>query len=99
MTGYDRDSAALASVQKLRFFPQSVVGGHSARLRSDDGRELIDFSGAWGAASLGYGHPAIVDAVSRAVADPAGASVLSSANVPATELAERLLALLPADYS
>ncbi len=98
MTGYDRDSAALGSVQKLRFFPQSVVGGHGARLRSDDGRELIDFSGSWGAASLGYGHPAIVEAVSRAVADPAGASVLSSANAPATELAERLLALFPADY-
>lgn len=95
MTGYARDSAALAAVQKLRFFPQSVTGGSGARLRSDDGRELIDLSGAWGAASLGYGHPALVEAVSCAVADPAGASVLSSANAPATALAERLLGLFP----
>ncbi|MBS0573399.1 MAG: aspartate aminotransferase family protein [Proteobacteria bacterium] len=99
MTGYGRDAAALAGVQKLRFFPQSVTGGSGARLRSDDGRELIDLSGAWGAASLGYGHPALVAAVSRAVADPAGASVLSSANAPATALAERLLALFPAPWA
>lgn len=95
MTGYARDAAVLAGVQKLRFFPQSVTGGRGARLRSGDGRELIDLSGAWGAASLGYGHPALAAAVSRAVTDPAGASVLSSANDPATALAERLLALFP----
>jgi 4-aminobutyrate aminotransferase len=97
MTGYARDANALADLQKLRFFPQSVTGGCGARLRADDGRELIDLSGAWGAASLGYGHPALVAAVTRAVADPAGASALSSANAPATALAERLLALFPSD--
>jgi len=97
MTGYTDDLAALASLQKLRFFPLSVVGGHGARLKSDDGRELVDMSGAWGAASLGYGHPALVAAISRAVADPAGASVLSSANLHATALAERLLDLFPSD--
>ena len=55
-----RDEAALAKVQKLRFFPQAVVGGKGASLRTDDGREVIDLSAAWGAASLGYGHPALV---------------------------------------
>ena len=98
MNGYERDAAALASLQKLRFFPQSVVGGQGARLRADDGRDLIDLSGAWGAASLGYGHPALVEAVTRAVADPAGASVLSSANRSATALGERLLGLFPSDW-
>ena len=94
---YARDTAALAQVQKLRFFPQAVVGGKGAILRTDDGREVIDLSAAWGAASLGYGHPALVAAVSAAVSDPAGASVLSSANGPATALAERLIALFPSD--
>lgn len=98
MTGYQRDDAAIASVQRLRFFPQSVAGGHGVRLRAEDGRSLLDLSGAWGAASLGYGHPALVAAVTHAVADPAGASVLSSANAPATALAERLLNLFPAEY-
>jgi 4-aminobutyrate aminotransferase len=94
---YARDETALAKVQKLRFFPQAVVGGKGASLRTDDGREVIDLSAAWGAASLGYGHPVLVAAVSAAVADPAGASVLSSANGPATALAERLIALFPSD--
>lgn len=94
---YDRDAAAIAGLQKLRFFPQAVVGGRGVKLRAADGGELIDLSGAWGAASLGYGHPAIVAAVCAAIADPAGASVLSSANGPATALAERLIELFPCD--
>lgn len=94
---YARDAAAIAGLQKLRFFPQAVVGGKGAVLRTEDGRNLIDLSAAWGATSLGYGHPALVAAVSAAVANPAGASVLSSANAPATALAERLIALFPSD--
>ncbi|MDQ2067806.1 aminotransferase class III-fold pyridoxal phosphate-dependent enzyme [Xinfangfangia sp. CPCC 101601] len=94
---YARDSAAIAGLQKLRFFPQAVVGGKGATLEADDGRSLIDLSGAWGAASLGYGHPALVAAVTAAIANPAGASVLSSANGPALALAERLLKVFPSD--
>ncbi|MCT8330775.1 aspartate aminotransferase family protein [Albidovulum sediminis] len=94
---YARDGAAIAGLQKLRFFPQAVVGGKGTMLRADDGRDLLDLSAAWGAASLGYGHPALVTAVSAAIADPAGASVLSAANGPATALAERLIALFPSD--
>lgn len=92
---YDRDMRANAGLQKLRFFPQAVVGGKGARLRTDDGRWLLDLSASWGAVSLGHGHPALVRAVTAAVAYPAGASVLSSATGPATVLAERLLALWP----
>lgn len=94
---YTRDTAAIAGLQKLRFFPQAVVGGEGSVLRTDDGRDLIDLSAAWGAASLGYGHPALVAAVSATIANPAGASVLSSANGPAATLAERLMTLFPSD--
>ena len=48
-----------------------------------------------GAAILGYGHPAVADAISRAARDMAGASLLLHPNRPAIELAERLLASFP----
>jgi len=96
---YDRDGKAIGSLQKLRFFPLAITGGKGATLIEEGGRELIDFSGAWGAASLGYGHPAIVEAVSRAVANPAGASILSASNEPAVALAEKLLASFPGEYT
>ncbi len=92
---YDRDEAAIGTLQKLRFFPLAISGGKGARLVEENGRELIDLSGAWGAASLGYGHPAVVQAVSTAIANPAGASILSASNAPAVALAERLLARFP----
>jgi 4-aminobutyrate aminotransferase len=92
---YQRDAAAIGSLQKLRFFPCALIGGKGVRVTDQSGRSLLDLSAAWGAASLGYGHPALMEAVSRALANPAGASVLSSANLPAVELAEALLATLP----
>ncbi|HEV7308917.1 aspartate aminotransferase family protein [Ensifer sp.] len=94
-TLYERDKASIASLQKLRFFPLAIAGGCGARVVQEDGRELIDLSSAWGAASLGYGHPALVEAISRAATNPAGASVLSAANRPAAELAEKLLTTFP----
>lgn len=92
---YQRDVAALSRMSHLRFFPQAVTGGQGCWLTSDDGRDLLDFSGSWGAVSLGHAHPAIREAVNRALSSQAGASLLSSATLPAVELAERLLALVP----
>jgi 4-aminobutyrate aminotransferase len=91
----DRDARVLSSLQKLRFFPLAAVGGEGTYLIAEDGRQLLDFSAAWGSASLGYGHPAIVEAVRGAAASMAGASILSSINEPAVRLAESLLATLP----
>lgn len=91
----NRDSKTIAGLQKLRFFPNSVVGGHGCHVIEEDGRHLLDFSASWGAASLGYAHPAVVDAVSSAIKNQAGASILSTVNQPAVELAERLLDIVP----
>lgn len=91
----NRDSKTISGLQKLRFFPNSIVGGHGCHVIEEDGRQLLDFSASWGAASLGYAHPAVVDAVSCAVKNQAGASILSAVNQPAVELAERLLKIVP----
>lgn len=96
MTGalYKRDAASLSRLQNLRFFPLAVTGGKGCRLTDEDGRQLLDLSASWGAAGLGHGHPALVEAISRSAADQAGCSILSSASEPAVKLAERLLATM-----
>lgn len=90
-----RDQSAIARLQKLRFFPLALTGGSGATLIAEDGRRLLDMTAAWGAASLGYGHPAIRAAVDAALASPAGASILSATHRGAVDLAETLIALLP----
>ena len=92
---YARDNQTVAGLQKLRFFPLALTGGHGAYVVDEAGRDLLDLSAAWGAASLGYGHPAIVEAVSAAVRNPAGASILSATHLGAVDLAQQILATLP----
>jgi 4-aminobutyrate aminotransferase len=94
-TLYQRDAESVARAEKLRFFPLAATAGDGVRLRTADDREVLDMSASWGAASLGYGHPAVVEAVTRAVRGAASASTLSGANIEAVELAEHLLALTP----
>lgn len=92
---YARDGQVIAGLQKLRFFPLALEGGHGAHVIDEAGRSLLDLSGAWGAASLGYGHPALADAVCAAVRNPAGASILSATHRGAVDLAQQILATLP----
>jgi glutamate-1-semialdehyde 2,1-aminomutase len=50
--------------------PLYFADGHGARLRDVDGNEYIDYVLAWGPMILGYGHPAMVDAMRRAADRP-----------------------------
>ncbi len=92
---YARDGHFIAGLQKLRFFPLALEGGNGAHVVDETGRQLLDLSAAWGAASLGYGHPALAEAVCRAVRNPAGASILSATHRGAVDLAQNILARLP----
>jgi 4-aminobutyrate aminotransferase len=94
-TLYARDEAAIAGIEKLRFFPLEVVSGHGSTLVTPDGRELLDLSATWTASGLGHGHPAVVEAVSRAVRDAPGCGALSAVHPDSVGLAEDLLALVP----
>lgn len=92
---YERDARLIAGIEKLRFFPLEVVEGRGTCLIEPSGRELLDLSASWSASTLGHGHPAVIEAVNRAVATAAGSSCLSAVHPDAVGLAEELLELVP----
>lgn len=94
---YDRDSHVIARAQQLRFFPAHAVAGDGAHVTDEDGRRLVDMSAGWGAATIGYGHPDVVAAVSATVRSMPGASILSMTNPEAVSLAEELRDLVPGE--
>ena len=91
----ERDARVIANIGRLRFSPLSLVGGCGNYLIEEGGRRLLDLSASFGPAALGYSHPAITQAVTRACANMAGASLLAYPNEPAVALAEDLLRLTP----
>lgn len=75
----------------------SGVGGYAVRgegpyLITEDGRRLLDWLGSVGATPLGYGHPRIVEAVTKQVRDGA---VFSFPHVLEGHVAEQLAAVIP----
>ena len=76
--------------------PLAITRGQGCRVWDADGREYLDLIAGIAVSSLGHAHPAIVEAVSRQVAEVAHTSNLFL-NERAIELAERILALLGTD--
>jgi len=72
--------------------PVAIVSARGARLTDSDGREYIDYIGAWGPALLGHGHPAVEEAV---VAAARRGLVFGLASPPEVDLAERIVARVP----
>jgi 4-aminobutyrate aminotransferase len=93
----ERDARSIAEIGRLRFSPLSLTGGKGNRLIEEGGRPVLDLSGSAGPAILGYGHPAVVEAVEKSMRDMAGASLLLYPNEPAVSLAETLLRIVPGD--
>jgi acetylornithine/N-succinyldiaminopimelate aminotransferase len=76
--------------------PLAVSHGQGCRVWDADGREYLDLIAGIAVSSLGHAHPAIVEAVSRQVADVAHTSNLFL-HERELELAERILCLLGGD--
>jgi acetylornithine aminotransferase len=76
--------------------PVAISRGSGCVVWDLDGREYLDLIAGIAVSSLGHAHPAIVEAVSRQVAQVAHTSNLFL-HEREIELAERLLALLQAD--
>ncbi len=47
--------------------PAFITRGKGAYIWDADGRRLIDYIGSWGPMILGHGHPAVLDAVHKAI--------------------------------
>ena len=76
--------------------PLAISRGQGCRVRDADGREYLDLIAGIAVSSLGHAHPAIVEAVSRQVAEVAHTSNLYL-HEREIDLAERVLALLGTD--
>ena len=76
--------------------PLAISRGQGCRVWDADGREYLDLIAGIAVSSLGHAHPAIVEAVSRQVAEVAHTSNLFL-HEREVELAERILSLLGAD--
>ena len=76
--------------------PLAISRGQGCRVWDADGRRYLDLIAGIAVSSLGHAHPAIVEAVSRQVAEVAHTSNLFL-HEREVELAERLLYLLGGD--
>ena len=92
-----RDAAAVAGIEKLRFFPIALESGKGSWLTEVGGRKLLDLSATWTACGLGHGHPKIIEAMTKAAQNPAGAGGLSAVHPDSVGFAEELLALTPGE--
>jgi glutamate-1-semialdehyde 2,1-aminomutase len=72
--------------------PRFITRADGAYLWDAEERRYIDYIGSWGPMILGHGHPAVVEAVQRAVAQ--GLS-FGAPTERETELVEQILALVP----
>ncbi len=72
--------------------PPFIARASGSRLWDEDGREYIDFVGSWGPMILGHAHPAVEEAVAKAVRD--GLS-FGAATCREVEMAEMMCAVVP----
>jgi 4-aminobutyrate aminotransferase len=90
-----REEALMSDSLKVRFFPFAAERGEGSWLTDFDGNRYLDFSASWAVANTGYSHPRIVEAISNQASKLSFSTLCSVPNQPATELAERLLEIVP----
>ena len=72
--------------------PRFVQRAHGAYFWDADGERYIDYIGSWGPMILGHGHPAVLDAVQKAMRDGFSFGAPTEREV---ELAEEIIKLVP----
>ena len=72
--------------------PRFIARAQGAYLWDADGQRYIDYLGSWGPMILGHGHPAVIEAVERALRDGLSFGAPTEREI---ELAEEILSLVP----
>ncbi len=97
-TTVERDARSIAKALKIRYTPMVVARGEGPYLFDEAGRRYLDFSAGWALAGLGYSDERVRTAVARQMEQATFAGLVSSINLPALDLAEKLIALVPGDF-
>jgi glutamate-1-semialdehyde 2,1-aminomutase len=72
--------------------PRFIARGHGSTIVDAQGTRYIDYIGSWGPMILGHGHPAVIDAVQKAIMDGFSFGAPTEREI---ELAEEILSLVP----
>ena len=72
--------------------PRFIARAQGAYLWDAEGQRYVDYIGSWGPMILGHGHPAVLEAVTRAAADGLSFGAPTEREI---ELAEAIIALVP----
>jgi glutamate-1-semialdehyde 2,1-aminomutase len=72
--------------------PRFIASAQGAYMVDAEGQRYIDYIGSWGPMILGHGHPAVLEAVQRAVTEGLSFGAPTEREI---ELAEAILALVP----
>jgi glutamate-1-semialdehyde 2,1-aminomutase len=72
--------------------PRFIQRGQGAYIWDAEGQKYVDYIGSWGPMILGHGHPAVVEAVQKALLDGFSFGAPTEREI---ELAEAIIALVP----
>jgi len=72
--------------------PRFIARAEGAYMWDAEGHRYIDYIGSWGPMILGHGHPAVLEAVTKAAADGFSFGAPTEREI---ELAEAIIALVP----
>ncbi|KQW51796.1 MULTISPECIES: glutamate-1-semialdehyde 2,1-aminomutase [unclassified Roseateles] len=72
--------------------PRFIARGEGAYIYDAEGKRYVDYIGSWGPMILGHGHPAVLEAVTKAAAEGFSFGAPTEREI---ELAEEILKLVP----
>ncbi len=86
--GVNSPVRAFKSVGRSPIFISRALG---ARMWDVDGNDYIDFVGSWGPMILGHGHPAVVEALQKAIVDGTSFGAATEREIEMAEMIARLM--------